>query len=458
MLTRIADFSYRRRWFVVGFWIFALVGATAANASFGGEWKGGARLDGTDSQRAYDLIEAKVPAKSGSSASIVFATDGGVKAKQASIEKYLEEVKQIKGVVEVGSPFQAEGQISEAGDIAFATVDFTQDANFDVAEELQAKATALKRDGVTTEFSGFQFAEGELPASEIFGLIAAAIILMIAFGSIVAAGLPIITAVIGIGIGLASVGLWAAVVDTPDFTVQVASMIGIGVGIDYALFIVTRFREAKGRGLDAHDATLEAAGTAGRAVVFAGLTVMVSLLGMILMRLKFLNGLAIGSSTAVLVAVLAAITLLPALLAIAGKRIKPVVALTNAKRSMWVGWSRLLQRRAWPAATLGMVLLLALSTPTLFIRLGEADAGSAPKTQTVRRAHDLLSKGFTPGFESPFLLAIDTPDEGARSAVDRIASAGTFYRRHRLRYQPASNRRRKRSNHHGDRHHFATGS
>jgi putative drug exporter of the RND superfamily len=423
MLTRIADFSYRRRWFVVGFWIVALVGATVANASFGGEWKGGARLDGTDSQRAYDLIEAKVPAKSGSSASVVFAVEGGVNSKQTSIEKYLDSVKQIKGVVSVGSPFSTEGQISEAGDIAFATVDFTQDANFDVAAELQAKATALKRDGVTAEFSGFQFAEGELPASEIFGLIAAAIILMIAFGSIVAAGLPLITAIVGIGIGLASVGLWAAVVDTPDFTVQVASMIGIGVGIDYALFIVTRFREAKGRGLDVRGATLEAAGTAGRAVVFAGLTVMVSLLGMILMRLKFLNGLAIGSSTAVLVAVLAAITLLPALLAIAGKRIKPVIAHTNAKRSMWVGWSRLLQRRAWPAATIGMVLLLALSAPTLFIRLGEADAGSAPKTQTVRRAHDLLSKGFTPGFESPFLLAIDTPDEGARTAVDRIASA-----------------------------------
>jgi putative drug exporter of the RND superfamily len=422
MLARLADFSYRRRWFVVAFWIVALVGTTVANSAFGGEWRGNARLDGTDSQRAYDLIEERVPSKSGSSATVVFAVDGDVTAKQASIEKYLNEVKKIEGVVTVGSPFAVDGQISASRSIAFATVDFTQEANFDVAELLQAKATALKRDGVTAEFSGFQFAEGELPASEIFGLLAAAIILAIAFGSILAAGLPLITAIIGIGIGLGSVGLWAALVDTPDFTVQVASMIGIGVGIDYALFIVTRFREAKGRGADVRSAIAEASSTAGRAVVFAGLTVMVSLLGMILMRLRFVNGLAIGSSTAVAVAVLAAITLLPALLGFAGNRIKPVAVRTRTKRSFWVGWSHLLQRRAWPAAILGMVLLLAIATPTLAMRLGEADASSAPKSQTIRRAHDLLATGFTPGFASPFLLAIDTPDDEARKTLDAIAS------------------------------------
>jgi putative drug exporter of the RND superfamily len=422
MLARIADFSYRRRWFVVGFWIVALVATTLANSAFGGEWRGNARLDGTDSQRAYDLIEERVPSKSGSSATVVFAVDGDVKTKQSAIAKYLTEVKGLKGVAAVGSPFEIDGQISESGSIAFATVDFTQEASIDVAELLQAKAAALKRDGVTAEFSGFQFAEGELPTSEIFGLLAAAIILAIAFGSILAAGLPLITAIIGIGIGLGTVGLWAALVDTPDFTVQVASMIGIGVGIDYALFIVTRFREAKGRGADVRSAIAEASSTAGRAVVFAGLTVMVSLLGMILMRLRFVNGLAIGSSTAVAVAVLAAITLLPALLGFAGNRIKPVAVRTHTKRSFWVGWSHLLQRRAWPAAILGMVLLLGIATPTLAMRLGEADASSAPKSQTIRRAHDLLAKGFTPGFASPFLLAIDTPDDEARKTLDGIAS------------------------------------
>ncbi len=422
MLTRIADFSYRRRWAVLIVWILALVGATFANAAFGGEWKSGGRLNGTDSQRAYDLIEKHVPSKQGSSASIVFAVKGGLESKRASIEKYLADVSKTKGVVGVVSPFDSKSQVSESGTIGFASVDFSRGASFSAANELQAKATALKRDGVVTEFSGFQFSGGELPASEVFGLLAAAIILIIAFGSIVAAGLPIITAVVGIGIGLGSVGLWAAFVDTPDFTVQVASMIGIGVGIDYALFIVTRFREAKGRGKDVRAAIAEASGTAGRAVVFAGLTVMVSLLGMILMRIKFLNGLAVGSSTAVAVAVLAAMTLLPALLAIAGKRIKATFVSKRAKQSFWQRWSHMLQRRAWPAAIVGMIVLVTLSVPTLFIRLGEADAGSAPKTETTRRAYDLLSKGFTPGFDSPFLLAVDTPDDSARAALKNIVT------------------------------------
>ncbi len=422
MLRTLADFSYRRRWIVVAFWVLALGATTVANSSFGGEWRSGARLDGTDSQRAYDLVEKYIPEKSGSSASIVFEVANGVGTKRVAIEKYLAEIRAEKGVQDVGSPFAADGQISESGTIAFATVDFEQDAEFSVVDTLQEKAAALKRDGVITEFSGFQFTGGELPASEIFGLIAAAVILLIAFGSVVAAGLPIITAIIGIGIGLGSVGLWAAVVDTPDFTVQVASMIGIGVGIDYALFIVTRFRESKGRGNDVRSAILEASTTAGRAVVFAGLTVVVSLLGMILMRLKFLNGLAIGSSTAVAVAVLAAMTLLPALLAIVGKRIKPVFAHTDSKRSVWEGWSRLLQRRAVPAAALGMIALVALSIPTLFIRLGEADAGSSPKTETVRRAHDLLAEGFTPGFESPFLVVVETPDNASQATPAMLAS------------------------------------
>ncbi len=420
MLTRIADFSYRRRWLVIAVWVVALFGATAANAAAGGEWKSSARLDGTDSQRAYDLIHKHMPDRAGSSANVVFAVSGGVKTKQAVIDSYLTKAKTIKGVTAVTSPFERSGQVSKDGTIAFATVDFAENNWLEASKEVQAKATALKRDGVQTEFSGFQFAGGELPASEVFGLVGALFILTIAFGSIIAAGLPIVTATVGIGIGLGSVGLWAAVVETPDFTVQVASMIGIGVGIDYALFIVTRFREAKGRGKDVRAAVAEASGTAGRAVVFAGLTVMVSLLGMILMRIKFLNGLAIGSSSAVAVAVLAAMTLLPALLGLAGKRIKPAFANTSSKDSFWQRWSHVLQRRAWPAAIVGGVLLITLSIPTLFLRLGQADAGSAPTTETTRRAYDLLAKGFTPGFDSPFVLAIDTPTEAARATIPAI--------------------------------------
>jgi putative drug exporter of the RND superfamily len=385
MLAKLADFSFRRRWSVLLLWIAALALVTVANGSFGGSWRSSGRLDGTDSQRAYDLIDKRFPAKSGATAIVVFSVPEGIAGKQTVVERYLADVKAVKGVTEVGSPFASEGQVSDDGTIAFATVDFAPGTGFDGATAIQKRAEVLKDADVTTEFSGSLFTEGELPASEIFGLIAATVILVIAFGSVLAAGVPLVTAIIGIGIGLGSVGLWAAVVDTPDFTVQVASMIGIGVGIDYALFIVTRFREERARGHDVRSAVAQAASTAGRAVVFAGLTVMVSLLGMILMRLKFLNGLAIGSSTAVAVAVLAATTLLPALLGFVGTRIPPAKQHTVGKNTFWDSWSRIIQRRALPAAAIGTMILVALSIPTLSLRLGQADAGSAPTSQTVRR-------------------------------------------------------------------------
>ncbi len=409
MLTRLADVSYRRRWLVVALWVATLVGLTVARGAWGGEFGGNARLEGTDSQRAYDLFAERFPSKSGETASAVFAVDGDLRAEGEAIEAFLAEVRTVAGVDAVVSPFETDGQISDDGTIAFATIEFAsgQDDLLPTVEEITSLAQPLRDAGVRTEFASPWFLEGGLPESELFGLAAAAVILLLAFGSVIAAGLPLVTAVIGIGSGLAGIGLWAAVVDTPDFTVQVASMIGIGVGIDYALFIVTRFREARGRGLDPHAATIEAVSTAGRAVVFAGLTVMISLLGMILMRLSFLNGLALGSSTAVAIAVMAAVTLLPALLGIVGGRITPMRVAASANRSIWVRWSHLIQRRPVPAAVVGVVVLVALGAPALALRLGTADAGSDAAEQTTRKAYDLLAEGFSPGFNGPFVLAAD---------------------------------------------------
>ncbi len=422
MISRLTSVSIRRRWTVIGLWVVALVVVTLANGRFGGEWKGGGRLDGTDSQRAYDLANAKMPSKTGDTADVVFKAPGGLNYKKNDITSFLTKVANTPGVVNVSSPFTSDGQISSDGTIGFATIEFDPKLRTPTAavSKLTELAPDLRAKGVTTEYSGGWFTEGDLPATEIFGLLAAVVILLIAFGSVVAAGLPIVTAVIGIGIGLGSVGLWARVVDTPNFTVQVASMIGIGVGIDYALFIVTRFREARGRGHDVPTSIHEATSTAGRAVVFAGLTVMVSLLGMVLMRLRFVNGLAIGSSTAVAVAVFAAMTLLPAMLSLTGKRIKPVIVVEGHKASFWERWSRLLQRRPWQAAMAGMAVLLLLGAPTLALRLGSADAGSLPKEQTTRRAYDLLAEGFTPGFTGPFLLVADTPNDAARQSLPEL--------------------------------------
>jgi putative drug exporter of the RND superfamily len=432
MLARLADFSYRRRWLVLGLWIIALVGVTLASGKWSGDWTSGSRLEGTDSQKAYDLFARSFPSKSGDGATVVFAVpDGGVASKRDAIEAFVNDARKIDRVTGAMSPFETDGQISDDGTIAFASIDFDPArATQPAIAPLLARAGPLRAAGVQTEFGGNWFVEGGIPATEGLGLIAAAVILLIAFGSILAAGLPLVTAVIGIGIGLGSVGLWAAVVDTPDFTVQVASMIGIGVGIDYALFIVTRFREAKARGLDPHAATVEAASTAGRAVVFAGLTVMVSLFGMILMRVKFLNGLAVGSATSVAVAVLAAVTLLPALLGMAGRRIKPMHIRTKPGRTFWGKWSHGIQRHPRLAATFGLVVLLAFAAPTAVIRLGTADEGGNPTNQTTRKAYDLLAKGFTPGFSGPFLLVADiaTPQAAAAlpAAVERVRSTDGF--------------------------------
>ncbi len=241
--------------------------------------------------------------------------------------------------------------MSADGTTAFIRVDIDQDrigANDDPTGALLERAKALQQGGVQVEFLGDGFINDGPPASEMFGILAAVFILLIAFGSVVAMGLPIITAIAGIITALGGVTLWSHVLQTPGFTTQVASMIGIGVGIDYALFIVTRYRGARQRGLDGEAAIVEAFGTAGRAVAFAGCTVMISLLGMLLMGMSFFHGLAIGTSTAVLVAVLAALTLLPALLGFAGNHIDRLSVHrrepTGATESGWHRWSRFVQR------------------------------------------------------------------------------------------------------------------
>jgi RND superfamily putative drug exporter len=241
-------------------------------------------------------------------------------------------------------------------------------------------------------------------------------------------GLPIVTALVGVAASIAALGLWSAVVPTPDFTTQVAMMIGIGVGIDYALFIVTRYRAGLRRGLDPHSATVEALGTAGRAVVFAGGTVMISLLGLLLMRLSFLQGLALGTSTAVLVAVAAAITLLPALLGLAGRRIDRL-SLHRRRRREHVRetpahrWARGVQRRPVVAAVGGAAVLLALAAPVVSMRLAVADAGNDPVGTTTRQAYDRLADGFGAGVNGPLTLVLETPDAPAAAAVPGVLDA-----------------------------------
>ena len=249
------------------------------------------------------------------------------------------------------------------------------------------------------------------------------VILLIAFGSVLAMGLPIGTALFGIGTGVAIVLSVRTVVDMPDFTTAAVAMVGLGVGIDYALFIVTRYRENLAAGLDPERSVVRAIDTAGRAVLFAGTTVVISVLGLLLMKTSIMRGVAIGISIGVLTTMLASVTLLPALLGFVGRNIDKF-GLPHRKRpegeikeSGWTRWSHVIQRRPWPAAIIGLAVLLLLAVPLLSMRLGFTDAGNRPTADTTRRAYDLVADGFGPGFNGPLLLAAETPDGEADLAT-----------------------------------------
>jgi RND superfamily putative drug exporter len=420
MLSSVARSCFRHKWRTVGAWIFVLVAISALGSTFAGKWATDGSLPGTDSQRAQDILAREFPARSGDSGGLVF---GDVTRDRGRVDALRREVAAVPGVARVGDL-----EVATGGRIAQAEVTFADGRS--EAETLKSVAAIkdlvepVREAGVQVELSGDWFGEGGMPASEIFGLVAAALILVVAFGSVVAAGVPILTAVVGVGIAMAGVNLWANVLDTASFTPQVAAMIGIGVGIDYALFILTRYRVAVDRGSDREDAVAEAMGTAGRAVVFAGCTVVVSLLGMLLMGLSFLHGLAVGTSCAVLVAVLAAVTLVPAMLGVAGRKIDSLSIgrrrSPSAAGGLWARWARFVQRRPAAVAGAGLVVLLLMAAPALAMRLGFADQGNDPTASTTRKAHDLLVAGFGAGSTGPIAVVMDTSAPGSAGAVDRV--------------------------------------
>ena len=408
MLSRLASTSYRHRKAVLGAWLTLLVLMVTVGGSLAGKWATGGRLPGTDSQRAQDIAAREFPQRTGEPGALVFADIGG---HRADIDAFVSGVARVPGVAEVQTL-----QLAPDGKVAVAPITFSDGSNATLtasAKRIQDEAQSLRASGVDVEFGGSPFQTGAMPASEAFGLLAAIVILLIAFGSVVAMGLPIVTAVVGIGIALAGVGIIANVASTPAFAPEVATMIGLGVGIDYALLIVTRYRDALARRGDPQAAVVEAISTAGRAVVFAGCTVVISLLGMLLMGLSFLNGLALGSSLAVAVAVLAAVTLLPALLGFAGHSVNRWRI--GRRRSVssgpgaWTRWARFVQRRPARIAVLGFAALAALAIPVASMRLGSADAGNDPAGSTTRRAYDLVSQGFGPGTNGPIYAVAELP-------------------------------------------------
>jgi RND superfamily putative drug exporter len=437
-MRQLAEFCYRRRRFVVPGWIALLVGLFAISGAFAGEFRTEFELPDSESAQALDLLEERgITERSGFTGQIVFRAEQGVNdpAVRRTMEQFFADVAAAVEGEEINSPYAPENayQISRDGKLAYAEINMAnreQEEFLEDAEAIKEIWRDIDQPGLQVELGGDLFAEFEEFSSEFIGIIAAVIILIIAFGSLLAMGLPIVTALFGVGSGAALIGLLTRVLAVPEFTPQVAALIGIGVGIDYALIIVTRYRQGLHDGLDPHEATVLALDTSGRAVVFAGLTVVFSLLGMFMMNMDFMRSLAVGAVLAVLMTMLAAITLLPALLGFVGRNIDRFglphrsAAEGDGTRSFWYRWSRVIQAHPWPALILSTTALLILAFPLFSLRLGFADAGNRRETDTTRRAYDLLSEAFGPGFNSPFLIVVDTPNgQSDASNVEQLASA-----------------------------------
>ena len=432
MVERIAHAcaTHRRRTFVL--WLVAAIALTVVAGTVHPKEVTNGRLNGTDVQAAYDLVSAHLPTQGDESAIVVFKSDSDLHSpsNEDSIRSLVTQIAAVPGIADVASPLDDTARFSPDGHIAFASVDFApHDALVAIgADPVTSMQKIAEHAPVEVAFGGDPFEQGDLPATELVGLLAAVVILLLAFGSVIAMGLPIATAIAGVFVSLTAVTLWSALVTTPDFTGQVAAMIGIGVGIDYALLIVTRHRAALSRGASVLDAIDEAMRTAGRSVVFAGVTVMISLLGLLLVRLSFLTGLAWGTATAVAVAVTAAITLLPALLSLVGTRIDKLHVgprRRSEKPTVSARWSNAVSRRPVRFAVIGGGVLVALALPALGMRLAVADAGNDPVGTTTRNAYDWLADGFGPGVNGPLVVVVDTPTDAARAAVPAIVQQVT---------------------------------
>jgi RND superfamily putative drug exporter len=440
-MRRFATWCTGHRKTVILSWIVALVGVGMISGSVGSDFTEEFKLPSSDSQEAFELLEDRFPQQSGVTAEIVYKASAGADspAVKRKMEGVFNAAAKLPHVSEVASPYSAGGAaaISKDGEIAYATVQYdttTDKIESDDVKKLVALGRDANGEGLQVEVGGAPVeevrSEEEGDSSFMIGLLAAVVILLITFGSAVAMGLPLLTALFALGVGLSLVTLGTHVFDTAEFAPQLAAMIGLGVGIDYALFILTRFRNGLDEGLEPREAAIAAVDTAGRAVLFAGITVIISLMGMLLLGISFLYGVAVAAALAVLFTMIAALTLLPALLTIAGRRVDKLRIPGLGKRepstaedTRWFRWSREIQRRPVAAALLSGGLLLLLCIPTLSLRLGSNDAGTDPAGSTTREAYDLLAEGFGPGFNGPFAMVAALPGKGDDEALVLLRKA-----------------------------------
>ncbi|MGW1009070.1 MMPL family transporter [Streptomyces termitum] len=443
-MAAIARWCVRHRLVVVLLWFLALVGVGGAAAFAGSAYSNDYEAPGTESGRATALLDRGFQGLGGDTDTIVWHTERGsvrADAVQERIGPALEKVAGLPGVAAVTSPYgdrAAPGQVSEDGRTAYATVTFREQADDIPVEQARAlvdTAKAAQTDGLRVELGGSAVALTEAPGahlSEAIGVAVAAVVLFLAFGSLAASLLPIATALVSVGIAASGIVLLGHLMTVADFAPMLGMLIGLGVGIDYALFIVTRHRKGLKRGLGVPEAAETAVATTGRAVVFAGATVCIALLGMLILRLSFLNGVAIAASLTVVLTVAASVTLLPALLAYIGpralsRRERRVLAEHGPRPESPTGlaarWSAFVERHPKLLGAVAAVVMTVLALPTLSLHLGTSDQGNNPASATTRQAYDLLADGFGPGVNGPLTLVAGIDGADDRLALDRLPAA-----------------------------------
>jgi RND superfamily putative drug exporter len=433
-LARIADIAYRRRGRVVLGWIVATIVLIGLGSNLAGDYHADYNTPGSQSKQASDLTQRAFKGYSGQEIYVVWKDPKGAQspAAQRSMDKFFSQAEKVQHVGKHGQI-----RVSKDGKIATTTLPLNVpgwEVKKQQGEELIDAAEASAGAGLQVELGGEPiYAAQESTSPEGLGFLAAAVVLLIAFGSLVAAGLPLAIALFGLGISSGGlIVLLANVIDVPNWTTAVSGLIGIGVGIDYALLVLTRFRAALKSGKDTHDAVVEAVTTAGRSVIIAGSTVVVAVLGLFLTGLPYMYGVAISASIAVLVVMLASLTLLPALLSYLGPRVDrlriPILGRRLDKvegdaESPAARWSHLVQRHPWFAAIAATAILLVLAAPALGMRLGFPDAGNDKSGTMTRQAYDLISEGFGPGANGPLVIAAELPRPAeGRAAIEKLAS------------------------------------
>jgi RND superfamily putative drug exporter len=440
-LYKLGRLAFRRRHFVALIWValLTLAGVGAASAPPAGSTS--FSIPGTEAQKAFDLLEQRFPGMSadGATARVVFKAPDGEKmtdaANKATVEKTVEELSDGSEVASVADPYKANA-VSKDGTIAYASVRYEvsgMELKGSSREVLQDAAQDARDAGLTVEVGGDALqTTPDTGTTEIIGIAVAAVVLVITFGSLIAAGLPLLTALIGVGIGISTITALASTLDLGSTTSTLAMMLGLAVGIDYALFIVSRYRAELAEGREREEAAGRAVGTAGSAVVFAGLTVVIALVGLSVVNIPMLTKMGIAAAGTVVIAVLIALMMIPALLGYAGGKVQPA-----GRKSRWMGgnraerkadsgkakpnmgtrWASFVVRRPVAVLLLGVVGLGAAAIPASSLELGLPDDGSQPTSTTQRRAYDLLSDGFGPGFNGPLMVVVDAKGNADPDAV-----------------------------------------